>query len=484
MKSKQIFMRYISFLTSIVTALVVTNTAIAAAPSSVSALQAEFRDSGGIAVSWEKLEDEEVAFYRVYYSANSILENEGIYDDFESTEGDRSVYVFDSLTPDSDVYVAVLAVNTEGEESEFFSEEILIHIPAAQNIVVDTPIEEVPDVAEESPVEEKPMDEETAPVDGSALQLLGSESVSPTEVRVELSHPIVIRSKGSASLFSITKADGSALAVRTVVSENGSIIVRTDEQMAGTVYELHVNDALGESYHLAIDNDNRATLFTGHPDGTGASVVAEEPAEEEVINEEEEAEAEEEAETEEEEVEELIPEQKFDPNLPLQPIKKLRITYEKAANGLYDVSATWKNAGSLTNALHLVVGQSFDGGKTYSEPQFMPGNALSADIQGIPAGKFGLFIQSMDPIGKVSEGASVNIVLSDEGLMPEEPVLPEAPEEPVELPEEEEEMIHVESSGALPESGAGFVLLTLVFAGAFVGWKFQSGLLKILPVIR
>jgi len=57
-------------------------------------------------VEWSEQPEEEVAYYRVYYSFESILENGGLYDDFEQTDGTENEYVIKN-PPDFDVLFAL-----------------------------------------------------------------------------------------------------------------------------------------------------------------------------------------------------------------------------------------------------------------------------------------------------------------------------------------------------------------------------------------
>ena len=452
-------MKYCSSLISAIVLLGMAHVAFAA-PASVTDLQAKFEKNGNIAVSWKKVRNEKIDHYRVYYSSKSILENQGEYDDFDSTEDDRSLYIFENLEPDTDVYVAVLAVNEDGEESEFFSEEILIHVPMKRGGSRQR------DSAEEEVVEQA--EEEAEQV---TVQLLGAQSISPNEVRVNLSEEIDVRSKGSANLFSITQPSGAQLAVHKVVSSEGTeLVLETDEQSAGKVYQIGITEMFAKAYSVSIDDGASTTLFTGF-----SGVVEEKPKGKkkgkekavEAVN---------------EEAASPPPPQQppsvptFDPNLPPEAIKNLTITFKRALNGTYHVSATWNNAGALNNVAYLVVAQSFDGGKTYSEPQFVPPNVLSLELKGVPAGNFGLFVQSMDSMGRIAPGAFASVNLAGAGTMVEAPSpdpQPAIEEEQFAADLTKEEVVSPDSSGTLPESGTGLIAIAIMFGGALLGWGYQ-----------
>ncbi len=103
--------------------------ALAAAPSAVSGLSGNAQPDGSIIIRWAALPDPTIVLYRLYYSAESILDSEGLYDDYEETEGPVSEFVFYNPPKQTSLFVTVLAVNSSGEESEAFAEEVRVDIP-------------------------------------------------------------------------------------------------------------------------------------------------------------------------------------------------------------------------------------------------------------------------------------------------------------------------------------------------------------------
>jgi len=70
--------------------------------------------------------------YRIYYSHQSILGNGGNYDDFEQTTNATTVYVFPKIPLTSEtIFVGVLAVDKDGNESEGFEVEATVVVPVA-----------------------------------------------------------------------------------------------------------------------------------------------------------------------------------------------------------------------------------------------------------------------------------------------------------------------------------------------------------------
>jgi hypothetical protein len=94
-------------------------------PANVTGINAAFTD-GQIGIEWNA-PGGDVVTYRVYYSQRSILSNNGAYDDFVQTNSDATSFVMSSVPPYSPVYLSVLAVNTKGEESPSFVEEVQVN---------------------------------------------------------------------------------------------------------------------------------------------------------------------------------------------------------------------------------------------------------------------------------------------------------------------------------------------------------------------
>lgn len=121
-------------------AIALPTAVFAAPPSGVQNIETTISE-GKVHVLWEALENEDIAYYRVYYSSKSILENEGFYDDFESTEDSEARYIFETLPPTATLFVSVLAVNQNGEESSAFIGESSIDISQMTAPIVPEPEE-------------------------------------------------------------------------------------------------------------------------------------------------------------------------------------------------------------------------------------------------------------------------------------------------------------------------------------------------------
>ena len=87
-------------------ATVIPTITFATAPSPVLDLSVEYT-KGEVIVSWTKVPEADVVNYKVYFSTESILENNGSYDDYIETNGNKSEYTFTNLTPNQKKYAII-----------------------------------------------------------------------------------------------------------------------------------------------------------------------------------------------------------------------------------------------------------------------------------------------------------------------------------------------------------------------------------------
>ena len=462
-------MRFFAFIFGAVVALIPV-AIVAAAPGSVTGLQIDFRDDQTVSVSWEKLDDPNIAYYRVYYSSQSIIQNQGMYDDFEQTEGPLGLYVFSGLVPDTDFYVAVLAVNDLGEESEFFAEEAYMHIPGGAPSIAPT-------IEEEPPVLQIPTEgTEPAPLPAEAgvptlvpeigpFELVSAFAVSPTEVLAIFSQSVTNEAFDAvAPAFTISDADGNILPVLGLTVLDPTTVSIATEKQDSLVYELLVNENVQSEFGFPISPDNLAILFVGAPEElpTLPEVPAEVPTE---------------PEPEPEPVEEP-------PEIDLSglpgDVKNLNMRAIRTPTGLYDIVAIWNLDNLPEGIVSYMVGQSFDRGKTFLGPEIVPMTFTELRVSGISSRHYGIMMQTVDGEGDISPGVFVTIdlgtmkvdswtpdlkaILTQLEPTPEPPAppVPTIPDEPTVIPER---------PGQLPSAGTTFVLMTLMFSGAVAGRK-------------
>jgi len=470
----------------------------AEAPPSVEELQVEFRDAE-IVLSWNKISQDDIAYYRIYYSTKSILGNNGEYDDFDQTDGPRGQYTFKELPPGDKFYAAVMAVNDNSEESAYFAEEVAIDLPKAPSsppptlpdfsmfgdIVSSQDVPVLPPAALAQPTE--------APAGGfndgtddrfqGKLHLLAAQSLSPTSVSLTFSHSINIDPNAVPQAFIITTAKDDKLLVHKVVGDSEEITIETDVQEKGAVYEISVSDPLRGIGGQSLDSENRQSFFIGHEEGRPPlpDTPLPEPEPEPVVQ-------------------EPVPEPTNPPPPPPAPqsteVKTLQIRAIPSPDGLYNIDARWEADNIAGGLSHFIAQQSIDGGKTFGDPQTITVDVRRITVDGVYPGNFGLSLQVANLAGEVSPGTFRTIPLAGTLQHPlpseadtsaveanvideQEPPIEEEPprEEPEETPEEvlarppaEEDIVHSDADD-LPGSGNGFLLFTLVISGVLVGWK-------------
>ncbi|MDD5470211.1 MAG: hypothetical protein PHO92_05445, partial [Candidatus Peribacteraceae bacterium] len=308
---------------------------------------------------------------------------------------------------------------------------------------------------------QEPSPPETDPAEDPvrSLELLSVTAVSSTQVRLTLSEPLQIRMKDARSAFVIRQTGGEQLEIRSVNVDGTTIVLTTNEQRPGVVYELRVADTLTEQTGFLMDAASRVSLFTGYGSGEENSVavppampnapMADEAALEGGI----------------------LPSDNTVPN-----IRGLVLQTMRTADGLYSVKAEWDPASLSPQIAFLVIGQSFDRGATVLNPHLVPANALNVTVAGVPAGMFGVFVQAMDTQGRVSPGVFESVLLGAEAL-PQIAAAPLAQIAPVEVPpappspSPSQEVIPVAQPERLPQSGTAVLIGFFAVAGGALGWR-------------
>lgn len=232
-------------------------------PSDVEGL-AGFPGDSQVTLTWDPATDDTgVSGYNLYSGLSSVTEEGGSYT-FGSTDvGDVTTYVMENLSNGVTYYFAMTAYDDEGNESEFYSEEV----------------DATPEAAETG--------------DFLAPTVSGASAMTSTLVEVEFSEEVTLP-EDSASAFSIEATDGTQLEVLDAyVSDDASIVfIVTDVQTAGAQYILTAGIGISDSADNPIVS---GTSDTGVFTGSSLEKVEEEEevAEEEEAGEEEVAEGEE-----------------------------------------------------------------------------------------------------------------------------------------------------------------------------------------------
>lgn len=242
----------------------------AAMPSNVTRVAAKIED-GALVVEWDAASDAAgIASYRVYYSRESILDNEGNYDDFEQTNDENTRYTFSRLPyPGQKLYLSVLAVNTSGIESEAFEVETSIDLPSDTAPAIAQQPEQLP---EAEPEAEAAMQK--------SMTIASVEAREATKVVVTFSQPIADSQNFGPGFFIIVDENGGILQVTDYVKDGASVTLTTAEQAGGRTYILGVLQRITGQDGAFIDGSAPQVSFTGvaAPQEQASSSSSEQPA--------------------------------------------------------------------------------------------------------------------------------------------------------------------------------------------------------------
>jgi len=316
-----------------------------AAPQNVSNITA-VNESGKVRVSWAQLNEPDITAYRIFYSHASILQNGGLYDDFESVDGTVNTHLLQSIPPVNELFVSVLAVNSKGEESPYFFEEARVMLNAGST--------------------GNQTDE---------LRLLNADVISATGVVLHFSHPVTIPQDRAMEAISITNSSGTKLAMRRYVIEGNTVTVHTMPQERAAVYRITIGQVVtaqgsnGSTISLAADQ--APVLFMGHPTGT-MPIVGQQPT---------------------------------TPVQQTADITQLRLSAQPDTATTYAVEATWQPPTGVQLAGYSVA-QTIDGGRTYSPSMTVAATASTIKIPGVPPGNYGIMIKAVYANGSQSRGVT------------------------------------------------------------------------------
>ncbi|MDD5751160.1 MAG: hypothetical protein PHS73_01410 [Candidatus Peribacteraceae bacterium] len=362
--------------------LVLPMAAHAVAPGHVTGITAEVQPDRSILIRWQPVADPDVASYRMYMSRLSILENNGEYDDFETTDGPVTEYLlseYDRTLPE--FFVAVLAVNSTGEESAYFVEEVKVTPPPAEVSSASSAESSQPEsssvssesASSESSIMSPPPEPVPLPAESGTLRLLAARAVSATRVSLEFSDLPTINPSTAAMVFAIRDPMGAPLPIEQMTQEGLALALQTARQSAGVVYEVRLSDPLTSDNGLPLDPVDRTAFFSGHPTGittttaTGVTVSG----------------------------------------TGGQDITNFTLTSVPQGDGRFTISARWSFAG--TPPASVVVRQSRDGGRTFGTPEMLAGPVEGAEIPNVSAQEYGLAVYTVDAEGRASRGVFLSI---------------------------------------------------------------------------
>ncbi len=321
-------------------------------------------ENGTVTVEWNPVTSDPIAYYRVYMSGQSILDNNGLYDDFEVTDGDNTTLTFNPPQGMGELFIAVIAVGRGGMESEFFVEEASVLVTEAES---------VPSSSTSSSYEEEPEQGVSAGISPTTLKLLKATVPSPKEILVEFSASITVEPVLAPEGLKITKSDGSSLQITSITIISDVITIHTTMQERGMVYNVQFSEPFVGTYGQPLDAEDRSIFVTGHAEGAMPQAT-----------------------------QSSVTNISSDPTSP-PDIQNSTLLPEVQKNGSYTVTMEWDTATLPDDLYGIVVYQTRDG-VTFGPPSVLPVNIRGVQIHDVTPGFYGLFVQTMNVLGYVSPG--------------------------------------------------------------------------------
>lgn len=342
----------IALLSLLIPAGVLAQNAVGVPP--VRGLSAKF-DGTNVTISWQAPAGIDIAYYRIYHSTTSILQNNGLYDDFEVTKGPETTL---SITPPpggGSFYAAVIAVAQNGQESPYFVEEA----SAGTSAVSSSSSENVMPVQSSVPAG-----------DDTAVRVLRASVPSPGEIDVTFSSAVTVDPAHAPEGLHITAPDGSKLNILKITINGTEMAIYTETQLHGVVYNVRFSEPFKGVNGKPLDATDRSVLVTGHKDGkapTSAPAV-----------------------------------RQSDPTSP-PDVTNVTLTPSLERNGTYALTAEWKVDNGPKDLVYVVIYQTRDA-KTFGPPSVLPVDIRGVQLRNVTPGFFGMYIRTVNVYGYASPG--------------------------------------------------------------------------------
>ena len=380
--------------------------------SNVTGVRAGAAADGKVTVQWDAAQGP-VQKYRIFYSHASILEQGGVYDDYEDAPGDVTEYTLSSVPPVSTLYVSVLAVDGNGIESPFFVEEAKVDM--------GTPTSVLPASATASSAAAFPPSP-TVPMHSSTLQLLNAVSTSATGVVLAFTHPLSIPEQYKEQAFMIKSGSGMLLQVVRYRLEGAFAILDTGTQVPGRVYQVTIHGSIaGKTQNDELVPQEQGTapmLFTG-----------------------------------------------LRTDLSVPEVQNLKLE----AKGR-DVVATWTLPSATIRELQ--VQQSTNGGRTYGSAVRMDKSAKGVTIPNVTAKQLTVLVRVVGGDGAVSKGVQQTISIDGSPVQASSSSKPTAGTSSSKASVSSKPAVTPGTKpGTLPSSGLGLASVAML-SGAATGIRF------------
>ncbi len=314
-----------------------------------------------LSVSWPSLSGVTVDHYLVSYAKQSILGNNGRFDDQEETIGNETSLVLLDLqnrgfSDGEMIFVTVSGVDAAGRMSTVGEEQSMrVQIPGTGASSSQTP--------------------------GSAPGLTQAVAESATSVKLYFSTPVRLPADNPAAHFAITEeTTTNPIGILSAVASGQDIILTTLPMTSRGRYSVAVSDAIVATDGLPLDQTRRTAVFVAR----GEEVVLDLPP---------------------------LP----DTTAPETP-RNLTLRRVLQKNGLYTVHASWEESlnteGDLA-AYYLY--ESANRASTFVGPTALQATITSTTIADVPPGTLTLKVTAVDEIPNESAGIEETIILPETG---------------------------------------------------------------------
>jgi len=158
----------------------------------------------------------------------------------------------------------------------------------------------------------------------------------------------------------------------------------------------------------------------------------------------------------------------------LPDVMNLRLEASPQKNQLFTITGRWEYDPATPEGAFIVVRQSRDGGRTFSAPEFLPGNLDGVQIPNVTPQNFGLVVYVADAEGHSSPGVFRALFTwnTPQIAAPTAAVVASSASSSSKTASPASSLTAPETPKAkrLTQSGAG-AMIGLATLGAFVGWK-------------
>lgn len=434
---------------------VLTPMVAAAAPAAVSDIEAYLDAAGQIVVEWEEpASSEAITSYRVFYSSESILVNNGLYDDFETSPSPETRYVFDTRPPADVLYVSLLAIDAAGEESPFFVDEASVQLSESAMTEMD--------IMEPETDDDVMLASSAAAMQDSVLRILRGSVESSTGIVLEMNQPLleeIDQNQSLLSAFSMLVGSGSSPSIVRVVPNGTMVHIHTNRDLPTTgVLLVRMESGLmgGANGQATGISQEQTLLLPLNPSSSSSRVSSSQQSS--IARTSVSSSARSVAQP-----SSVVPGARTDiRNLELQAV---------AEGSSYTVTATWTLA-PHADIDSVLVAQSQDRGTTFQTPHRITADQTAIRIRNVPGGTLGLSVQVGYVDGSLSEGMFEMIRLSDD-------VVPAASSQTSsQAPQSSSDEYQAPVQGDLTGGGKGGTLtasglaavIPMMLAGGTAGW--------------